>query len=99
MLIAYSLKPIALFRGSFFFAGDFAALDFFQDAFAQGIRSVAIVLMHGYRYPSHEQRLAEIAREDTLRIFQGIVLQGLLPVFTAILGYLFAKGGNGEGGD
>src|SRR5262245_31495548 len=35
----------------------------FQDAFATGIRSVAIVLMHGYRYPAHEQRLAEIARE------------------------------------
>ena len=48
---------------------------------------------------ARHKQLAEIAREDTLRIFQGIVLQGLLPVFTAILGYLFAKGGNGEGGD
>lgn len=34
-----------------------------QEAFAAGIRSVAIVLMHGYRYPAHEQRLAEIARD------------------------------------
>jgi 5-oxoprolinase (ATP-hydrolysing) len=34
-----------------------------QEAFAAGIRSVAIVLMHGYRYPAHEQWLAEIARD------------------------------------
>ena len=31
-------------------------------AFAEGYRSVAIVLMHGYRYTEHERRLAEIAR-------------------------------------
>ena len=34
-----------------------------QRAFADGIRSVAIVLMHGYRYPAHEQRLAVLARD------------------------------------
>jgi len=34
-----------------------------QKVFDQGIRSVAIVLMHGYRYPTHEQKLAEIAEE------------------------------------
>jgi 5-oxoprolinase (ATP-hydrolysing) len=34
-----------------------------REAFDAGIRSVAIVLMHGYRYPAHEQRLAEIARD------------------------------------
>jgi 5-oxoprolinase (ATP-hydrolysing) len=34
-----------------------------QQAFADGVRSVAIVLMHGYRYPAHEQRLAVLARE------------------------------------
>src|SRR5690349_24961676 len=34
-----------------------------QEAFAAGIRSVAIVLMHGYRHPAHELRLAEIARD------------------------------------
>jgi len=28
-----------------------------------GFRAIAIVLMHGYRYTSHEQRIAEIARE------------------------------------
>ncbi|QQE66086.1 5-oxoprolinase [Leptolyngbya sp. BL0902] len=33
-----------------------------QGAYASGIRSCAIVLMHGYRYPTHEQRLGEIAR-------------------------------------
>ena len=31
-------------------------------AFARGYRSVAIVLMHGYRYPDHERRLAALAR-------------------------------------
>ena len=31
-------------------------------AFADGIRSVAIVLLHGYRFPAHERRVAEIAR-------------------------------------
>ncbi len=32
-----------------------------EDAFEAGIRAVAIVLLHGYRHPEHEQRLAEIA--------------------------------------
>src|SRR5207253_2706243 len=32
-------------------------------ALAEGFRSVAIVLMHGYRYPEHERRVAELARE------------------------------------
>ena len=31
-------------------------------AWADGIRAVAIVLMHGYRYPAHEQMLATLAR-------------------------------------
>ncbi len=30
---------------------------------AEGFRAVAIVLMHGYRYPAHEARLAELALE------------------------------------
>ncbi|MFH7243026.1 MAG: hydantoinase B/oxoprolinase family protein [Spirulina sp.] len=34
-----------------------------QEAYASGIRSCAIVLMHGYRYPTHEQRLGELACE------------------------------------
>jgi 5-oxoprolinase (ATP-hydrolysing) len=34
-----------------------------QAARDRGITAVAIVLMHGYRYPAHELRLAEIARE------------------------------------
>ncbi|PSO99395.1 MAG: 5-oxoprolinase [Cyanobacteria bacterium QS_7_48_42] len=34
-----------------------------QDAHDEGIRSCAIVLMHGYRYPEHEQEIATIARE------------------------------------
>ena len=32
-------------------------------AHARGIRACAIVLMHGYRYPRHEQRLADLARK------------------------------------
>src|SRR5438105_2114743 len=32
-------------------------------AFDDGIRACAIVLLHGYRYPAHEARLAELARE------------------------------------
>jgi 5-oxoprolinase (ATP-hydrolysing) len=34
-----------------------------QVAFDEGLRSVAIVLMHGFRYPDHEHRLARIAAE------------------------------------
>lgn len=34
-----------------------------QEAYARGYRSVAIVLMHAYRFPQHERRVAEIARE------------------------------------
>jgi 5-oxoprolinase (ATP-hydrolysing) len=34
-----------------------------QAARERGITSIAIVLMHGYRYPAHEARLAAIARE------------------------------------
>jgi 5-oxoprolinase (ATP-hydrolysing) len=30
---------------------------------AQGIRAAAIVCLHGYRYPQHEQAIAELARE------------------------------------
>jgi 5-oxoprolinase (ATP-hydrolysing) len=30
---------------------------------AQGIRAAAVVCLHGYRYPQHEQALAELARE------------------------------------
>lgn len=33
-----------------------------QKAFDDGIRSVAIVFMHAYRYPNHEQRAATIAK-------------------------------------
>lgn len=33
------------------------------EAFAIGIRACAVVFMHGYRYPAHEQAAARIARE------------------------------------
>ena len=32
-------------------------------AFSDGIRAVAIALMHGYRYPDHERALAALANE------------------------------------
>ena len=34
-----------------------------QAAYDQGLRAVAIALMHGFRYPAHEVRLAEIAAQ------------------------------------
>jgi 5-oxoprolinase (ATP-hydrolysing) len=34
-----------------------------QDAYARGYRAVAIVLMHGYRFPDHERALEKLARE------------------------------------
>ena len=35
----------------------------FKEAFDKGYRSIAIVLMHAYKFPEHEQELARIARE------------------------------------
>ncbi|MBT3558173.1 MAG: 5-oxoprolinase [Rhodospirillales bacterium] len=40
-----------------------AARSDMQTAFDDGIRSVAIVFMHSYRYPDHEQAVAAIARD------------------------------------
>ncbi|WP_435686280.1 hydantoinase B/oxoprolinase family protein [Sedimenticola selenatireducens] len=34
-----------------------------QAAHDRGLRSLAVLLMHSYRYPEHEQRVAEIARQ------------------------------------
>jgi len=34
-----------------------------QTAFDKGFRAVAILFMHGYRYPGHEQRVAAVAAE------------------------------------
>ena len=36
--------------------------DVLREAFADGFRAVAIALMHGYRFPGHESRIADIAR-------------------------------------
>jgi 5-oxoprolinase (ATP-hydrolysing) len=33
-----------------------------REAHADGIRAIAIVLMHGYRYPQHERAIADLAR-------------------------------------
>ena len=40
-----------------------AALEGLRRHHERGLRSAAIVLMHGYRHPQHEQRLAQMARE------------------------------------
>ncbi|MBI4123434.1 MAG: 5-oxoprolinase, partial [Betaproteobacteria bacterium] len=32
-------------------------------AFDEGFRSIAIVLMHGYRFPAHESRIGELAKQ------------------------------------
>lgn len=37
--------------------------DALSGALDDGIKAVAIVFMHAYRYPAHEQRVAELARE------------------------------------
>jgi 5-oxoprolinase (ATP-hydrolysing) len=34
-----------------------------RQAFADGFRAAAVVFMHGYRYPEHERRVGQIARE------------------------------------
>ncbi len=39
-----------------------AAMAGLREAHARGCRAVAICLLHGYAYPAHEQRLAELAR-------------------------------------
>ncbi|MEM6409504.1 MAG: hydantoinase/oxoprolinase family protein, partial [Pseudomonadota bacterium] len=39
------------------------ARDALSKAFAQGYRSIAIALMHSYRFPDHEKQLGEMARE------------------------------------
>ena len=40
-----------------------AARPLLQVAYDDGIRSVAIVFMHGYRFPAHEEAVAALARE------------------------------------
>ncbi len=40
-----------------------AARDALAAAFARGIKAVAIVFMHAWKYPAHEQRVAALARE------------------------------------
>ncbi len=40
-----------------------ASREAFAAACARGLRAIAIVLMHGYRHPAHEERLARIAQE------------------------------------
>jgi len=40
-----------------------AAREGLDAAYRAGLRACAVVLVHGYRYPEHEQALAELARE------------------------------------
>ncbi|MGN2393433.1 hydantoinase/oxoprolinase N-terminal domain-containing protein, partial [Pelomicrobium sp. G1] len=39
-----------------------AAREALEAAYREGLRAVAIVLMHAWRYPDHERRLADLAR-------------------------------------
>jgi 5-oxoprolinase (ATP-hydrolysing) len=50
-LISLSLKTLATIRSDL------------KTAAADGIRACAIAFMHGYRYPQHEQQVAEICQE------------------------------------
>jgi 5-oxoprolinase (ATP-hydrolysing) len=48
-------------------------------AFADGIKSCAISCLHGWAYPAHEQRLAEIAREAGFEnVSAGSAISGLV---------------------
>ena len=55
-------------------------------------------------YPDNKQaieqykELSAIAVKSAQDLFQTIVTQALLPVFTALLGYIFAKSGSGSSG-
>ena len=62
-----------------------------QAAFAKGYRALAIVLMHGYRYPDHERRLGAIAA-----IAQVAPLLGLLGTIIGLIGTFsaFEQGGH-----
>ena len=40
-----------------------SAIPVLQQIFDSGLRSIAIALMHGYRWPAHEKKLATIARD------------------------------------
>jgi 5-oxoprolinase (ATP-hydrolysing) len=40
-----------------------AARGSLQVAYDEGFRALAVVLMHGYRYPAHEELVAQLARE------------------------------------
>src|SRR3954466_4747212 len=39
-----------------------AALVRLRETYAEGYRSIAVVFMHGYRYPEHESKVAELAQ-------------------------------------
>ena len=43
-----------------------------QAAYDDGFRSVAVVCLHGYRYPAHEARIGEIATRD--RVHPGVAV-------------------------
>jgi 5-oxoprolinase (ATP-hydrolysing) len=52
-----------------------------QKAKAEGYDSVAIVFLHGYRYPAHEARVAELAREaDFTQVSVSHVVSPLMKV-------------------
>ena len=44
---------------------------------SKGIKSVAVCLLHAYKYPKHEQRIAALLREGSRRAFRVAFLGGL----------------------
>src|SRR3546814_5165389 len=44
-----------------------------QDAYAAGFRSIAIVLMHAYRYPAHENQIAALRSEEHTSELQSLM--------------------------
>src|SRR5688572_952212 len=52
-------------KGEVLKAPDLAAAERdLRAAYAAGIRAAAIVFMHGYRFPSHERAVAELAKKE-----------------------------------
>ncbi|HSC99588.1 MAG TPA: hydantoinase B/oxoprolinase family protein [Casimicrobiaceae bacterium] len=62
---------------------DFSSLEpALREAFADGIRAVAVVLMHGYRYPEHERAIARLA--ESLGFTQVSVSHAVSPLMKLV---------------
>jgi drug/metabolite transporter (DMT)-like permease len=63
---------------------------------AAGVGTVIAAVTAGVVYPKQAieqyKELSAVSIKSALDLFQTVVTQALLPVFTAILGYIFGKG-------